>query len=57
MKKIGFCIIVKNESHVIKRCLDSVKRLIDYVLIVDTGSDDDTIEVINRWLSDNSMSR
>ena len=56
MKKIGFCIIVKNESHVIKRCLDSVKRLIDYVLIVDTGSDDNTIEVINEWLSDNSMS-
>ena len=56
MKTIGLCLIVKNESHVIKRCLDSVKRLIDYVLIVDTGSDDNTIEVINEWLSDNSMS-
>jgi len=55
MKKIGLCLIVKNESHVIRRCLDSVKRLIDYVLIVDTGSDDDTIEVINRWLYEINM--
>jgi len=55
MKTIGLCLIVKNESHVIKRCLDSVKRLIDYVLIVDTGSDDNTIEVINGWLVENNM--
>lgn len=34
--------IVKNESHVIKRCLDSVKDFIDYWVIVDTGSTDDT---------------
>jgi glycosyltransferase involved in cell wall biosynthesis len=56
MKTIGLCLIVKNESHVIRRCLDSVKRLIDYVLIVDTGSDDNTIEVINGWLVENNMS-
>jgi glycosyltransferase involved in cell wall biosynthesis len=53
MKTIGLCMIVKNESHVITRCLDSVKRLLDYVLIVDTGSDDDTIKVINDWLTQN----
>jgi glycosyltransferase involved in cell wall biosynthesis len=53
MKTIGLCMIVKNESHVITRCLDSVKRLLDYVLIVDTGSDDDTITVINNWLTQN----
>ena len=52
---ICLTMIVKNESHVIRRCLDSVKRLIDYVLIVDTGSDDNTTEVINGWLSENSM--
>jgi len=55
LKKIGFCIIVKNESHVIERCLNSVKPIIDYVLIVDTGSDDNTIEVINTWLSNNNI--
>lgn len=47
--------IVKNEAHVIQRCLDSVKRLLDYVLIVDTGSDDGTPEVINNWLKENNM--
>jgi glycosyltransferase involved in cell wall biosynthesis len=35
--------------------LDSVKRLIDYVSIVDTGSDDNTIEVIENWLSENNL--
>jgi glycosyltransferase involved in cell wall biosynthesis len=47
--------IVKNESHVIKRCLDSVKRLLDYVLIIDTGSDDNTPEIIEKWLVDNNL--
>lgn len=55
MKKIGLCMIVKNESHVIKRCLDSVKPLIDYVCISDTGSTDNTIEVIKNWLVDNNI--
>jgi glycosyltransferase involved in cell wall biosynthesis len=56
MKTIGLCMIVKNESHVICRCLDSLKRLLDYVLIVDTGSDDGTPHVINSWLSTNNIS-
>jgi len=55
MKSIGLCMIVKNESHVICRCLDSLKRLLDYVLIVDTGSDDNTIQVINEWLIENNL--
>ena len=42
--------IVKDEAHIIERCLHSVKSLIDKVLIVDTGSSDNTIEVINNFL-------
>lgn len=38
--------IVKNESKVIKRCIDSVKDYIDYWVIVDTGSTDGTQEMI-----------
>lgn len=34
--------IVKNESHVIERCLDSVRRWINHWTIVDTGSTDGT---------------
>lgn len=44
--------IVKNESHVIRRCLDSVKNLIDYWVIVDTGSTDGTQEIIRDHLKE-----
>lgn len=55
MKTISLCMIVKNESHIIERCLNSVKPLIDYVLIIDTGSTDNTIEVIKNWLIVNNI--
>ena len=42
--------IVKNESQVIARCLASCKDLIDYWVIVDTGSTDDTQEIIRKEL-------
>jgi hypothetical protein len=54
-KKIGLCMIVKNESKIIERCLNSVKPLIDYVCITDTGSTDDTIQIINNWCKDNNI--
>lgn len=38
--------IVKNEAHVIRRCLDSVMAHIEHWVIVDTGSTDGTQEVI-----------
>lgn len=49
-KKICLNMIVKNESKVIKRCLDSVMPLIDYWVIVDTGSDDGTQKIIKNHL-------
>lgn len=42
--------IVKNEAHVIQRCLQSVKHLIDTWVIVDTGSTDNTVEIIEQEL-------
>lgn len=47
--------IVKDESHIIERCLDSVKNLIDHVCIQDTGSTDNTIDVINNWIQRNNI--
>lgn len=50
--KICLTMIVKNESKVIARCLNSVKPFIDSYVIVDTGSTDNTAEIIQNILSD-----
>ncbi len=44
--------IVKNERLVIERCLDSLKSIIDYWVIVDTGSTDGTQEIIRSFMAD-----
>ena len=43
--------IVKNESHVISRCLGSVLPLLDAWVIVDTGSTDGTQQSVQTFLS------
>ncbi|HSX25977.1 MAG TPA: glycosyltransferase family 2 protein [Chlamydiales bacterium] len=42
--------IVKNESQVIEKCLNSLKERIDYWVIVDTGSTDGTQELIRKFM-------
>lgn len=44
--------IVKNESHVLRRCLDSVRPFIDSWVICDTGSTDGTQELARQLLKD-----
>ncbi|TGU53169.1 glycosyltransferase [Mesorhizobium sp. M00.F.Ca.ET.186.01.1.1] len=51
MSTIGLCMIVKNEAKVILACLTSVLPLVDYVLIIDTGSEDGTQEIIRDFLA------
>ena len=41
--------IVKNESKNMERLLNSLLGIIDMVCLVDTGSEDNTIEVVNNW--------
>ena len=47
----GLAMIVRNESSVIQRCLDSVKNHIAYWTIVDTGSTDGTPYLIRESLA------
>ncbi|MBK3494227.1 glycosyltransferase family 2 protein [Viridibacillus sp. YIM B01967] len=47
--------IVKNESKIIERCLNGAKSIIDYVSICDTGSTDQTVEIIEDWCKKNNM--
>jgi len=39
---ISLCMIVKNEEEVLARCLESIRGLVDEIIIVDTGSTDAT---------------
>jgi len=43
--------IVKDEAHVIARCLESVLPVIDAWLVVDTGSTDGTPEVVEAFFA------
>lgn len=52
MSTICLSMIVKNEAHCITRCLESVKKYIDYWIICDTGSTDNTQEIIKNYLQD-----
>lgn len=45
MITISLCMIVKNEERVLRRCLDSVADLVEELIIVDTGSTDNTMEI------------
>ena len=42
--------IVKNETQIIQRLLESVLPIIDCYLICDTGSTDNTIELIDNFV-------
>ncbi|AFM39682.1 glycosyl transferase [Desulfosporosinus acidiphilus SJ4] len=46
---ISLCMIVRNEEQTIARCLDSVKGIPDEIIIVDTGSTDQTKEIVRRY--------
>ena len=43
--------IVRNEAAVIRRCLESVEGIIDYWVICDTGSTDNTPDIIQATLT------
>lgn len=66
MITISLCMIVKNEEKLLGRCLDSIADLVDEIIIVDTGSTDNTKETAAgygaqlydfTWIDDFSAAR
>lgn len=52
MKLLELCMIVKNSGEVLRDCLKENKKWIDYWTILDTGSTDNTPEIIKEELKD-----
>ena len=53
--KICFAAIFRNESANVYRCLDGLKEIISCISICDTGSEDDTVNLIEKWGSENDV--
>ena len=49
MIKISVCMIVKDEGMRLNACLDSLTCIADEIIIVDTGSKDDTKDVAAEY--------
>ena len=45
MIKISACVIVKNEEKNLPRWLESMRRIADEIVVVDTGSTDRTVDL------------
>lgn len=43
------CLIVRNEAAVLERCLRSVRTFADELCVVDSGSDDATVDIARRF--------
>lgn len=55
MSTVCLSMIVKNETHIIHECLDSMWKHIDYWVIVDTGSTDGTQELIKKFFAEKGI--
>ncbi|WP_019555473.1 tetratricopeptide repeat-containing glycosyltransferase family 2 protein [Propionispira raffinosivorans] len=47
--QISACVIVKNEAENISTCLESVQKIVQQIIVVDTGSTDNTVELAKTY--------
>ena len=48
-ESLSVCMIVKNESYCLAQCLESIKNIASEIIIVDTGSIDDTVRIAKQY--------
>lgn len=47
--RLSVCIIAKNETKTIRKTLESISHIADEVIVVDTGSTDNTKDIVNEF--------
>lgn len=66
MPVISLCMIVRNSARTLRECLESIRQWVDEIIIVDTGSTDETIAIAKEfgakiyhftWIDDFSAAR
>lgn len=46
---ITLCMIVKNEANYLEKCLSSVQGIVSEIIIVDTGSEDNSKDIALKF--------
>ena len=49
MPSVGLSMIVKNESHTIRACLESAREVVTQIVIADTGCTDNTCDIVREF--------
>ena len=47
--RLSLCMIVRDSAKTLPACLESIRPWVDEMILVDTGSKDDTLDVIRRF--------
>lgn len=46
--KLSLCIIAKNEEENIRKCIESVNKIVKEIIVIDTGSRDNTVSIAKK---------
>jgi len=49
MTTLSICLIIKNEENYLSRCLSSIKAIADEIIVIDTGSTDNSVEIASEF--------
>lgn len=49
MTRISACLVVRNEEKFVRNCLESIKDIVDEIIVVDGDSTDKTVEICKEY--------